>query len=201
MCQSGSGISDPFGGAGEGKFGSLVNVGTSCGCFFFVFLNLFISLNQRSGWCLFFVIFLPVIKNGGTILSSCICISWLFLGMDFDFQLLGMPEIGRFEGLELFFFSTFLVLGYSRVNKLSILLGWNNCTCMEKIEAFPLNSALIGLVSYKWSLVFRGFSRWDWCTIVETVSVAGVIWPWCQNCRFHVEEEGKGVDKDKKGDD
>jgi len=35
--------------------------------------------------------------------------------------------------------------------------------------------------------------------ILQLAVVADTTWP-RQNCRFHVEEEGEGVDKDKKGD-
>ena len=63
----------------------------------------------------FFCGFLSKIKEWRDILSSCKCISWYFLRMDFDFQLLGMPEIGRFEGLEPSLFGKILVLWYSGI--------------------------------------------------------------------------------------
>lgn len=98
------------------KFGSLVKVGTSCGCFFF--FDFFISLNQRfSGWCLTFCGFPSSNKEwrNNFIKLYLHLLYWLFLGMDFDFQLLGMPEIGRFEGLEPSLFGKILVLWYSGI--------------------------------------------------------------------------------------
>ena len=105
----------------------------------FFFFDFFISLNQRfSGWCLIFCGFPSSNKEwrNNFIKLYLHLLYWLFLGMDFDFQLLGMPEIGRFEGLELFFFATFWSLDIQ--GSINYPFSWNqaNARVWKKLRHF-----------------------------------------------------------------
>ena len=141
MCQSGSRISDPFGGLG--KFGSLVKVGKLCGWFLLDFFFHF----QRSGWCFFVLCFhFPVIKNEGTfypVVNDRKIVFQLFFWMPEMWR-----KIGRF-GTNHFWFGESWSLDIQ-----------GSITVSIKCHPFfggikQLKSALFGLVSCKWPLVVQ----------------------------------------------